>query len=412
MAAKAEAHTESGVINVVTSSTRDGHRNVYGYGSVTAVYITVPYGYGFGCNRNRKPRMQVPYGTVRVVYGKVHEVENVKVSTMRRRAGRNGQCGSANGGGQKEEGGIHHGRLDMKKARTKAECFDLAKVLQALEGADRMTRQGKLEKGQDSKAQGTGRDLGWRRARSRTTNNQPPESQVRTAGAKIWLTSGYPLVTSWHVQLNDPAGGRVQHSPTPGGAFGGYRLATRLESTPRPVGGVHIRWLWIFGDEASDCSDLLSDMCTFPFTHLKHAHVSLLSPMPVQAVLAIRQLFGLTTLRSVGIRWLRRSYDAELFHRLWELCSPSIKHLVLDLDRLSPNSAPRRSLNPVVFLESLRIVTIHSFEQALDATPFSLAQLNKLSVGRFTKPILWHPFAQVPSQPQLRGSLQVGFQVA
>ncbi|KAJ7210498.1 hypothetical protein GGX14DRAFT_394710 [Mycena pura] len=165
-------------------------------------------------------------------------VENVKVSTMRRRAGRNGQCGSANGGAQKEEGGIHHGRLDMKKARTKAECFDLAKVLQALEGADRMTRQGKLEKGQDSKAQGTGRDLGRRRARSRTTNNQPPESQVRTAGAKIWLTSGYPLVTSWHVQLNDPAGGRVQHSPTPGGAFGGYRLATRLESTPRPVGGV------------------------------------------------------------------------------------------------------------------------------------------------------------------------------
>ncbi|KAJ7230066.1 hypothetical protein GGX14DRAFT_384024 [Mycena pura] len=168
----------------------------------------------------------------------IHEVENVKVSTMRRRAGRNGQCGSANGGAQKEEGGIHHGRLDMKKARTKAECFDLAKVLQALEGADRMTRQGKLEKGQDSKAQGTGRDLGRRRARSRTTNNQPPESQVRTAGAKIWLTSGYPLVTSWHVQLNDPAGGRVQHSPTPGGAFGGYRLATRLESTPRPVDGV------------------------------------------------------------------------------------------------------------------------------------------------------------------------------
>ncbi|KAJ7206361.1 hypothetical protein GGX14DRAFT_397167 [Mycena pura] len=47
---------------------------------------------------------------------------------------------------------------------------------------------------------------------------------------------GYPLVTSWHVQLNGPAGVQVRHSPTPGGAFGGYRQATRS--------GIHSQARW------------------------------------------------------------------------------------------------------------------------------------------------------------------------
>ncbi|KAJ7226708.1 hypothetical protein GGX14DRAFT_626808 [Mycena pura] len=146
----------------------------------------------------------------------------------------------------------------------------------------------------------------------------------------------------------------------------------------------------------TDFLDLFSDVCTFPFTHLEHADVSLDYTMPVQNVLAVRQLFGLTTLRSVAIIWSRSSDDAELFHRLWELCSPSIKHLVLYLHgsyRPPPNSARRRSQTPVIFLESLYIDANKSFEHALDATPFSLEQVNKLSVVSFAEPILWHSFA-------------------
>ncbi|KAJ7226706.1 hypothetical protein GGX14DRAFT_626801 [Mycena pura] len=159
----------------------------------------------------------------------------------------------------------------------------------------------------------------------------------------------------------------------------------------------HIRRLCIFcGPMPTNLLHLFLDMCTFPFTHLEHADVSLHYTMPVQNVLAVRQLFGLTTLRSVAIHWSRSSYD-EPFHRLWELCSPSIKHLALNLHdghHPPPKSAPRRSQTPVIFLESLHIVINGSSEHALDDTPFSLGKLNKLSVASFTEPILWHPFAR------------------
>ncbi|KAJ7218630.1 hypothetical protein GGX14DRAFT_595429 [Mycena pura] len=178
-------------------------------------------------------------------------------------------------------------------------------------------------------------------------------------------------------------------------------LRRALRSAPYLV--QHIRRLSIFRrTQSTNLSDSFSDMCTFPFTHLEHADVSLPrmhSPMPVQYVLAARQLFGLTTLRSVAIYWSMSSDDAQLFHRLWELCSPSIKHLELNLRGVyhpPPKSAPRRSQTPVIFLESLHIFTNHSLEHVLDATPFSLGQLNKLSVlslALFTEPIIWHSFA-------------------
>ncbi|KAJ7202597.1 hypothetical protein GGX14DRAFT_699167 [Mycena pura] len=178
----------------------------------------------------------------------------------------------------------------------------------------------------------------------------------------------------------------------------------------------HIRRLCFFGTMTTSLSDLFSDMCTFPFTHLEHADVSLPSidsPMPVQNVLAVRQLFGLSTLRSVAIFWLGSSDDAELFHRLWELCSPSIKHLVLDLNLHGgshplPKFTPRRSQTPqaVIFLESLHIFSNVSFEHILDATPFSLEQLNKLSVASITEPILWHSIA-----PSLQSVQYLAFDV-
>ncbi|KAJ7226709.1 hypothetical protein GGX14DRAFT_417179, partial [Mycena pura] len=169
-------------------------------------------------------------------------------------------------------------------------------------------------------------------------------------------------------------------------------LRCTLDSAPYLV--QHIRRLRIFW-ESIDFLDfkLFLDMCTFPFTHLEHADVSLEHAMPVQDILAVRQLFGLTTLRSVGFCWMGRSYDPELFGRLWELCSPSIKHLALSLHgdcHPPPKSAPRRSQTPVIFLESLHIDNDKSLKHALDATPFSLEQLNKLSVASNPEPILWH----------------------
>ncbi|KAJ7202598.1 hypothetical protein GGX14DRAFT_463027 [Mycena pura] len=187
--------------------------------------------------------------------------------------------------------------------------------------------------------------------------------------------------------------------------LGGKALGFRWPLLRRALGSApylvqHIRRLCFFGGTimTTSLSDLFSDMCNFPFTHLEHADVSLPhihSPMPVQIVLAVRQLFSLSTLRSVAIFWPRSSDDAELFHRLWELCSPSIKHLELNLNGYHPppKSAPRRSQTPVIFLESLHIFTNDSFEHTLDATPFSLEQLNKLSVASFPEPMLWHSIA-------------------
>ncbi|KAJ7207482.1 hypothetical protein GGX14DRAFT_635241 [Mycena pura] len=174
-------------------------------------------------------------------------------------------------------------------------------------------------------------------------------------------------------------------------------LRRALGSAPYLV--QHIRRLRIYsGELPTNFVDLFSDMCTFSFTHLEHADVFVDSTMPVQNVLAVRELFGLTTLRSVGFRWMRSSYDLESFRRLWELCSPSIKHLVLHLYagsssyRPPPISAPRRSQTPVIFLESLYIYTSDSLDHVLHATPFSLGQLNKLSVSFFIKSVSWHPF--------------------
>ncbi|KAJ7203754.1 hypothetical protein GGX14DRAFT_398515 [Mycena pura] len=171
-------------------------------------------------------------------------------------------------------------------------------------------------------------------------------------------------------------------------------LRRALGSAPYLV--QHIRRLRIFsGEMPTNFLDLFSDMCTFPFTHLEHADVSLDHTLPLQDVLSVRQLFGLTTLRSVAFRWMGNLYDSDLesFRRLWELCSPNIKHLVLHIYRPPPISAPRRSQTPVIFLESLDIYTSDSLDHVLHATPFSLGQLNKLSVDLFTSSILWHPFA-------------------
>ncbi|KAJ6525917.1 hypothetical protein DFH09DRAFT_1416193 [Mycena vulgaris] len=101
--------------------------------------------------------------------------------------------------------------------------------------------------------------------------------------------------------------------------------------------------------------DILSSICTFPFTHLKEIRVSpFILSHPI--AIALQQLFGLPTLRFVAFRCLY--HNPSTLIEIWDRCSPGIRHLELRCLQTSTEAVhPTSHCWPALIrLDSLRIV--------------------------------------------------------
>ncbi|KAJ6553735.1 hypothetical protein DFH09DRAFT_1318759 [Mycena vulgaris] len=77
-------------------------------------------------------------------------------------------------------------------------------------------------------------------------------------------------------------------------------------------------------------------ICNFPFTHLKAVYTTL--TLFSASAIALQQLLVLPTLRSAQIGCA--SYDPATFMRIWDRCSPTIRHLGIHLRDLSIEEVP------------------------------------------------------------------------
>ncbi|KAJ6556520.1 hypothetical protein DFH09DRAFT_1491006 [Mycena vulgaris] len=129
------------------------------------------------------------------------------------------------------------------------------------------------------------------------------------------------------------------------------RCQETLHASPHLI--QHIHRLTIYPPQMS--IDLLSAICTFPFTHLKEIRVSpVILSHPI--AIALQQLFGLPTLHFVALRCLYNNPSTLI--EIWDHCAPGIKHLELRCLQTSSEAVhPTSHRWPApIRLDSLRIV--------------------------------------------------------
>ncbi|KAJ7442020.1 hypothetical protein FB451DRAFT_1298111, partial [Mycena latifolia] len=169
------------------------------------------------------------------------------------------------------------------------------------------------------------------------------------------------------------------------------RLQEILRSSPHLIR--HIRRLH-FNSEAVPLARVF-EICEIPFTHLHHVsarHTN--TPLPVE--LPIPQLLGLPTLTRVKI--VAQFRDPSSFLRLWERCSPNLRHLDLYCFQRSDQDVlpvPAQRCPPIA-LESLRIRSIKYIGNWLaDALcPLEISQLKVFSIIHGLEDVLqWPRFA-------------------
>jgi hypothetical protein len=125
-------------------------------------------------------------------------------------------------------------------------------------------------------------------------------------------------------------------------------------------------------------------ICSFPWTHLQHVHITLgMNP----SIVAIQQLFSLPTLRSVKLM----SYFDDIDGRIWERCSPSISSFDLTYSHKAAESVSQHTMSfiPEIRPESLRLSVTTSERLSQSLCPFDFSSLKRLSIDRHTDVLRW-----------------------
>ncbi|KAJ6555362.1 hypothetical protein DFH09DRAFT_1165247 [Mycena vulgaris] len=141
----------------------------------------------------------------------------------------------------------------------------------------------------------------------------------------------------------------------------------------------HIRHLSVYPTDY-----IVSEACRFPFTHLESVFIMNLGTISLPCALAMQNLFRLPTLRRInlGCGFIAPS---DLL-KIWDRCSPSIKHLALDIGthgnwRGTLDATPGHS-SPPIQLESFQIAQEECVSEWLthDLCPFDFSNLKALSL--------------------------------
>ncbi|KAJ7171377.1 hypothetical protein C8R46DRAFT_1216947 [Mycena filopes] len=129
---------------------------------------------------------------------------------------------------------------------------------------------------------------------------------------------------------------------------------------------------------------LLTEICSFPFSHLEDVNIALILLLDIPAAVSLQKLLAVPTLRRVKL-FTPFLKSPTIFLRIWERTSRRLQHLDLMCHEDGPDhdDLPISHSPPHIGLKSLRF--IHGAESpswiAAILSPFDLSGLVALSVG-------------------------------
>ncbi|KAJ7495610.1 hypothetical protein FB451DRAFT_1550943 [Mycena latifolia] len=171
----------------------------------------------------------------------------------------------------------------------------------------------------------------------------------------------------------------------------------------------HVRRIDINADSLS--IETLSAVCNLPFTQVAHVSIFHLSRLFLPMARAFKRLLSLPALRYVSVTSIFA--DPVIFLKMWDRCSPSIRHVELSGSSLDyvPTEWDHPRADTLIRLDSLRTTGELAAWLEHAARPFDLSQLKLLSI--FSQPQIeafdfvaldLHPFnlASLPTLKFLR----------